>query len=273
MTIVYNDKIRNDLTTLWQKAIVRAESLAEAKRIAQQLSSNKARYEVVSNKTGVPWFVIASIHHMESDCDWKTHLHNGDSLNARTHQVPAGRPVAGNPPFTWEESAIDALGYDHFVNEKDWCIEHILFMLEKYNGFGYRNHGYLSCYVWAGTTVQTKGRYVSDGKFDTEGWSNRVGCAAIIETLINTGEVSFDNKPAEPAPTPGADKIVTILVNVNDSSDYRGLDVAGKTVHWFDPPGSLAELYLSALKIGADKAKLVARSLDKRLVVCVQDIK
>ena len=37
------------------------------------------------------------------------HFHNGDPLTDRTKRVPAGRPKEGDPPFTWEQSAEDAI--------------------------------------------------------------------------------------------------------------------------------------------------------------------
>ena len=109
----YAGAIKDSLTALWAKAVIRPEKLIEARKQAKKIASFKKRYMVVSKATGVPWQVISLIHHMESDSDFTTHLHNGDSLKRRTIQVPAGRPKEGKPPFTWEESAIDALKYDH----------------------------------------------------------------------------------------------------------------------------------------------------------------
>ena len=37
------------------------------------------------------------------------HLHNGDPLSGRTTHVPPGRPRPASPPFTWEQSAHDAI--------------------------------------------------------------------------------------------------------------------------------------------------------------------
>ena len=277
----YNDEEKKKLRVLWDTAKILPNKYNEARaQVKDHLVKNKARYELVSKVTGVPWYSIAAIHFMESDCNWKTHLHNGDSLSARTVQVPAGRPTTGTPPFTWEASAIDALGYDHFVGETDWCVEHLLFLWEKYNGFGYRNHNCLSQYVWAGTTVQTKGRYVSDGKFDPEATSNRVGCAAMLKMLIELGEVSFDStKPADPKPVsiPSADVpnnpkgIIGIIVNTCDLSDIRALDANGKT-YWFERGITLEMLYLSALSFGCHRVKISAKAMDKRPVITSDNI-
>jgi lysozyme family protein len=54
-------------------------------------------------------------------------------------RFPAGNPA--EPPFTWFESTKDALAYDGLDKVKDWSVELLCCELEKYNGFGYREHG------------------------------------------------------------------------------------------------------------------------------------
>jgi lysozyme family protein len=51
----------------------------------------KARYQAVQVKTGVPWFVIAVIHELESSQDWTGSLAQGDHWNRVSVYVPAGR--------------------------------------------------------------------------------------------------------------------------------------------------------------------------------------
>ncbi len=276
--VKYDDKERDSLLDLWHKAEINKDKLNEVKvQVVDHLVKNKARYEAVSAKTNVPWFVIGCIHFMESDSNFKTHLHNGDLLTARTIQVPAGRPVVGTPPFTWEESAIDALGYDHFVGEKDWSIPHILFMLEKYNGFGYRNRGCLSCYVWSGTSVQTKGRYVADGKFDPNSMSKRCGCAAMLKELIATGWIQNGNvdplpgsgglpvPDPSPAPVePNKREIVRWVINSRDFSDCRGYDKDNKVVCWLDTESNFEKLYYGAILAGASSAPFTIKEMDKK---------
>lgn len=247
---VYNyDDIKDGILKLWNTALIRPEKMAEAKKTALKLVKYKPRFEIVSKATGVPWFVVALISHMESDCNFTTHLHNGDSLKKRTIQVPAGRPKTGTPPFTWEVSAIDALGYDHFTEVTDWCIERILFMLEAYNGFGYRSHKTLSCYVWAGSSVQTKGRYVADGKFDANAWSERVGCAALLKQLILMGEITVTTKPLPtpipapiPAPAPAPSTVQYNVAVLAEAHKWVGTKESGGNNH-----GTQVELFQKAV--------------------------
>src|SRR5256885_12639573 len=84
---------------MWDRAQIAPAKFVPANKIARAIIKNRARYAAVEAATGVPWFMIGPIHARESDMDFKTHLHNGDSLAARTHHVPAGRPRRGHPPF------------------------------------------------------------------------------------------------------------------------------------------------------------------------------
>ena len=52
---------------------------------------------------GIPWYVIAVIHYLESGLRFDGHLHNGDPLAGRTVHKPKGHPQTGTPPFTWKQ--------------------------------------------------------------------------------------------------------------------------------------------------------------------------
>ena len=114
---------------------------------ARQMTANKARYESVLAAvkkqfpaSSIPWQFIACVHYMEAGLSFNRHLHNGDKLTARTVQVPKGRPISGQPPFTFEFSATDALVYQGLHKETNWGIPNMLYKLEAYNGFGYRQY-------------------------------------------------------------------------------------------------------------------------------------
>lgn len=148
-----------------------------------RIKANQARYEQVEELTGVPWYFIGALHYRESNCDFSTHLHNGDPLTARTKHVPRGYPKAGSPPFTWEESAVDALkikGLDKIV---DWNSQRMCYEAERFNGFGYRPRKVNSPYLWAGTNVYTVGKYVSDGNFDRTVVDTQLGVVPIFTEL------------------------------------------------------------------------------------------
>ena len=177
------ETVSSEYASLWKSMAVRPEKRRQVETTANRIIKERDRYETVSAATGVPWFVIGLIHAMESGLSFHDHLHNGDPLEERTVHVPRGRPKNGQPPFTWEESAIDALGYDGLSHIKDWCVERIAYMLESYNGWGYRSKGIHSPYLWSMTNHYTKGKYVQDGVYDPNAVSGQSGAMAILSVM------------------------------------------------------------------------------------------
>lgn len=184
--ISYTSALREEYRWLWETAELRHEWLLPARNFALLIEENRDRYVGLSNKIGIPWNVIALIHAMESSCDWNRHLHNGDWLKARTVHVPAGRPMTGVPPFTWEESAEDALcACARLHRWRDWDVPGTLYVLERYNGFGYRlyHKDVLSPYLWSGTDKYLIGKYGADGKFNRGLKSKQCGAVLLWKTL------------------------------------------------------------------------------------------
>jgi len=147
---------------------------------------------------GIPWYFIAVIHNMESGMNFTKHLHNGDPLTARTVQVPAGRPRQGNPPFTWEESAVDALTLRKIGASTDWSLSGMLYQMEGYNGWGYRlYHAHvLSPYLWGFSNHYTSGKYVKDGTWSDTAVSKQCGTAVVLRRLAEKGIIEFTDQPA-----------------------------------------------------------------------------
>jgi lysozyme family protein len=160
-------------------------------QIVDKVVLNKAIYEEVSDKANAPWFFIAAIHNMESSLRLDRHLHNGDPLTARTRHVPAGRPVGGNPPFAWQESALDALKLRRIDRIENWTLEQILYQLEGYNGWGYRLHHQhvKSPYLWSFSNQYTRGKYIADGTWSDTAVSRQCGAAVLVKRLEQRGEI------------------------------------------------------------------------------------
>jgi lysozyme family protein len=191
-SIVPADK-RTNYEKLFASCIIREAKYSEIDRITEKMVLNKARYQSVGDPLNIPWYVIAIIHCMEASLRFDTHLHNGDPLNKRTVQVPAGRPKTGNPPFTWEESAKDALIYDKLNLWTDWGIAGILYKLELFNGLGYYRQGINSPYLWSYSNHYTKGKYVQDGRYDPNAISKQCGAAVLLRRLSEQHLISLSN--------------------------------------------------------------------------------
>lgn len=169
---------------MYSKVVVKPERIAEVKYAATRILAGKANYqEVVKSFPGMPYWYVGVIHLMEGGGNFKTHLHNGDPLSARTTHVPAGRPKMGAPPFKWAESAVDALIYTGHLNVTDWSIQNCLDLLEKYNGMGYKKRGVPSPYLWSFSQFYSAGKFVKDGIYDKNFISKQPGVACVMKLL------------------------------------------------------------------------------------------
>ncbi|CAN5640402.1 hypothetical protein BH11ARM2_BH11ARM2_25220 [soil metagenome] len=197
-TIPFTNALKAEYENLFQTCRVRPERLAEVEATCTQMLAHQARYEGVQNAAnGVPWYVIAITHYRECSLRFDEHLHNGDPLTRRTTHVPPNRPQAppksGHFPYTFEESALDALTVRGFSRQTDWSLAHTLYFFETYNGVGYRlYHPYvLSPYLWCFTNHYTSGGYPRDGVWSDSYVNKQCGTAALLRRLAERGAIEF----------------------------------------------------------------------------------
>lgn len=174
---------------------------------ANLLYRNRGMYQKISGLTGVPWEFVAIVHLREAGASdvgrWQCVLHNGERIVGTprvTHLVPKGR----GPFATFEAAAIDALRSEGLLAPREWSAERMLFHLEPYNGWGYRNKGLPSPYIWSGTQFYSRGKYVRDGEFDPNAVDQQVGCAPVLhELLVLQGITVPVIVPSKPVPHTG----------------------------------------------------------------------
>jgi lysozyme family protein len=193
-SIIYNKRLETEYATLFASCIIDTNRRQLASALVGKIQANKQRYEKVAAVIGCPWFVIGLMHQMEATLNFSKHLHNGDPLSAKTVRVPKNRPD-GHAPWTWEVSAIDALQLKALHKVTDWSIPHILFLLEGFNGYGYRqyHHDVLSPYLWSMTNHYKIGKYDRDGHFNPSLVSQQMGAAAILKRAIELGVYTIQN--------------------------------------------------------------------------------
>jgi len=192
MSIVLTPKLKQEYENLFATCQINPGKQQAVETLAGKIVKNRGRYEEVQAATKVPWFVVGAIHNLEGSLSFKTHLHNGDPLTAKTVHVPKGRPP-GTPPFRWEDSAIDALEFDNLTNVAKWTLAVALFKLEGFNGFGYRTRHpeVLTPYLWSFSNHYTKGKFASDGKFDPNLVSKQCGAAVLFKQLTDQGVIEL----------------------------------------------------------------------------------
>lgn len=185
MSVKLTDALAAEYRRLFDACRIRPERQAAVDDIVDKLIANRARYEAATEGLGIPWSFVAVIHNMEASLNFSRHLHNGDSLSRRTVRVPKGRPSEGSPPFTWEESARDALTFKALNDWHDWSLAGTLYQLERYNGWGYRKYHpeVLSPYLWSGSQLYSAGKYVADGRWSDSAVSQQLGAAVLLRRL------------------------------------------------------------------------------------------
>jgi len=151
----------------------------------------KARFQAVEKRTGVPWFVTGIVLTREAGSPPNFHawLHNGDPMfdhdgfPRQTVNVPARRPP--NPAVSWEDGAVDAYSIEGLLQKNDWSPAFVAWLLEKFNGWGYRlYHHVRSPYVWGATVAQQRGKYTSDRVWDPTVTDTQIGGMALLAALI-----------------------------------------------------------------------------------------
>ena len=167
---------------LWDKAEVRPQYVNAARNWAIQISdaANVAQFKAVQAQTGVPWFFVGLLLMRESSLNLHTYLGNGQPLNQVTTIAPVGR----GPFSSFVAGAVDALKYQGYVGITEWPVSHILWLAEKFNGFGYFERGVNSPYIWNWTTLYSSGKFVSDGVYDANFVDPQPGIAAVLKELI-----------------------------------------------------------------------------------------
>lgn len=165
------------------------EAAADA---AEQIRRNQFRYKAAVNGTPVPWYVLALIHHMEADGDFRQQIVNGEPYDRATRLYPKGK----GPWTSWESAALWAFQKSEdfqLFNKQEWKRWQTLWRLEHYNGAGYAHKGLPSPYLWAGSNHGVGvGKFVErlgeDGEYhavyDPNLVSSQIGAALIYKTLM-----------------------------------------------------------------------------------------
>lgn len=71
-----------------------------------------------------------------------------------------------------------------FHDVRDWSVPHMLYLLEKYNGWGYRMPRLASPYLWSFSNLYTKGKFVRDGVYDPNAGSKQRGVALLLKAVL-----------------------------------------------------------------------------------------
>src|SRR5262245_34538028 len=237
-------ELKSEYATLWASMGIRADKRDAVGRIAKKLIEHKPQYSAVAKQTGVPWFVIAALHNRESDANFRTYLGNGEPLDRVTRLVPKGR----GPFETWEEGAIDALSLDGLDRVKEWTPARACFEIEKFNGFGYRNRGINSPYLWSFSNHYARGKYVADGRFSSAHVDQQCGAIPILRQIMELD----DSARFPSSKVPIKDPLITTGIGATIATYAHQIGTSPKLV--------ISILIITAIAAGAAYAVARART-------------
>lgn len=223
---------------LWSELAPAPEHMPAITAACQGLIQHYLTYQAVADKSGVPWWWIAITDQMEGGGGARHHLHNGDPLSDYTKNVPAGRPKVGHgPPFTFEESALDALKLDEVDQPATWTVEYAAYRWEAYNGWGYLNLPIADPYLAAWSNQEGAGKFVADHKFDPSAHSEQPGALPLLKVLItldpNIVIQSKETTTMATAPTPVP--AIQLDYKTLETLIEEGLPLLGKFVPQMQP--------------------------------------
>jgi lysozyme family protein len=191
------EDIANEYRMLFAAAKPTPARQTEIDTEVSKILAGRHRYETVEKATGVPWYLVGIIHSRLVNDTFETHFHTSDPLTAHTVSEPRRRPETGTPPFTWEESAIDAMQYYGLTAQKDWSLPRHLYRLEMY----FENHrsrmefGLRSPYLWGGSNQYVSGTYLgrspSFGVKVTDSATVILGAAVLLKGLAEKGAIKL----------------------------------------------------------------------------------
>jgi len=155
----------------------------------------------VSAHTGVPMAWLLAIDEREGGGNSMTYFGNGEHVignGKKTTLVPIGR----GPFADWQAGCIDALQYDGEDQVSLWTISRAIYQAEAWNGFGPRNHGRYSGYLWSGTNIYNGGKYTSDNHWDPTANDQQLGVVPVMLRLAQIdSSLTLPNFPI-PVPLP-----------------------------------------------------------------------
>lgn len=197
-------------------------------------------YGDVAQATGVPLPWIAASFEREATSNFSLSPAQGDPWDRVSWHVPKGRG-----PFTsWPAAAKDAYGLNGLdkIGAANWTWALAAYYAELFNGFGYRDfHRMRSPYVWGGTSLQTRGKYTTDGGFDSSKMDQQLGVVPMMMRMVERcpaltlpGSWPFPEPlalvqapPIVPAPTPIAAFDVKAVQRALNGKGYGPLLVDG----------------------------------------------
>lgn len=118
-------------------------------------AEHKEKYQDIANQTNLPVMLIAAIHHREYGGDLNYSMTDGSEIGKSNFVADAVKTIKSGQ---WRDFQ-NAIGMGKGTRN----LLAMLQFAELWNGKGYANAGRVSAYLYAGTNIYTKGKYLNSG--------------------------------------------------------------------------------------------------------------
>jgi lysozyme family protein len=176
--------------------IVDPRRAPEIERWAQKLAGPLywPRYEQVQGMTAIPGELIAALDYRESSANPRCALGQGDLWSEVSRHYPSGC----GPFASWVAAAAFYIHREHFDDHShEWSWPYACWKIEGWNGFGPRNHGIHTGYLWAGTNHYYRGKYVADGEWDQSAEDKQIGAIPLMMRIMEIRGTSLPGMPGK----------------------------------------------------------------------------
>jgi lysozyme family protein len=227
------EALKDDYVSLISAAHIRPECEHILAVTCSRLLHDKAVYQRIYEQTGVPVAVLMALAEREMSGSLHCYFGNGQRLTMRTTIVPKGRGPFQDNIEGFIRGALDALhldGLDQIAKTSEgWSMPRACYEHTTFNGWGY---GILSPYVFGGTTVQRRGKYVRDGVYDPNVMDPQLGTLAIMEELFKQDpSLIFADSVAKVIPAEDAPPIVPVHDPLSDNHEIVWVQKALNALH------------------------------------------
>jgi len=166
----------------------------EVDKVAQSLLPKMDLYLREQEVVKVPAAFLAALDQREDDANPHCAIGQGDPWNRVSRNVPRGK----GPWSSKFDADIFYIRYDHLDdNSAPWSWSYVCWKGEAWNGFGPRSHGIRTGYLWSGTSLYVRGKYVADNEWDARETDKQLGIIPVMRRLIALRpDLAFDNLPA-----------------------------------------------------------------------------
>ena len=130
-------------------------------------------YKAGCDQCEVPQKDAAASFEREASSNFRLGPAQGDPIDRASVHVPRGIGPFG----TWTAAQVKAYQIDGLdkIGLSNWLWARSCYEWELFNGFGYRSHGIHTPYLWAGTNIYTRGKYVADSVWSAGAVDEQLG--------------------------------------------------------------------------------------------------